>query len=110
MTFREKLRISEEATHSLLCLGLDPEPDLMPVSSWMFDQVPTVDASAWRLRVSGPGGVREWTYEELAAFEEACRETYDRMARISIVPDWARYFDFGAGRFPGFLRGLTSKD
>ena len=48
--------------------------------------------------------------EELAAFEEACRETYDRMARISIVPDWARYFDFGAGRFPGFLRELTSKD
>jgi hypothetical protein len=29
--------------------------------------------------------------EELATFEEACRETYDRMARISIVPDWARY-------------------
>ena len=48
--------------------------------------------------------------EELAAFEEACRETYDRMARISIVPDWARYFDFGAGRIPGFLRELTSKD
>lgn len=48
--------------------------------------------------------------EELAAFEETCRETYDRMARISIVPDWARYFDFGAGRFPGFLRELTSKD
>jgi nitroimidazol reductase NimA-like FMN-containing flavoprotein (pyridoxamine 5'-phosphate oxidase superfamily) len=48
--------------------------------------------------------------EELAAFEEVCRETYDRMARISIVPDWARYFDFGAGRFPGFLRELTSKD
>jgi hypothetical protein len=48
--------------------------------------------------------------EELAAFEEACRETYDRMARISIIPDWARYFDFGAGRFPGFLRELTSKD
>ena len=48
--------------------------------------------------------------EELAAFEEACRETYDRMARISIVPDWARYFDFGAGRFPGFLHELTSKD
>jgi len=32
MTFREKLRISEEATHSLLCLGLDPEPDLMPAA------------------------------------------------------------------------------
>lgn len=48
--------------------------------------------------------------EELAAFEATCRETYDRMARISIVPDWARYFDFAAGRFPDFLRALTSKE
>jgi hypothetical protein len=47
--------------------------------------------------------------EEFAAFERACRETYDVMARISIAPDWARYFDFGTGRFPGFLRELTSK-
>jgi nitroimidazol reductase NimA-like FMN-containing flavoprotein (pyridoxamine 5'-phosphate oxidase superfamily) len=48
--------------------------------------------------------------EELAAFEATCRETYDRMARISVVPDWARYFDFAAGRFPAFLRALTSKE
>jgi hypothetical protein len=47
--------------------------------------------------------------EEFAAFERSCREIYDVMARISIAPDWARYFDFGAGRFPGFLRELTSK-
>ena len=46
--------------------------------------------------------------EALAAFEASCRETYDQMARISITPDWARYFDFGAGRFPDFLRQLTS--
>ncbi|HEX4430085.1 MAG TPA: pyridoxamine 5'-phosphate oxidase family protein [Frankiaceae bacterium] len=48
--------------------------------------------------------------EELASFEKAVRETYDRMARISIVPDWARYFDFSAARLPGFLQELTSKD
>jgi hypothetical protein len=48
--------------------------------------------------------------EELASFEANVQETYDVMARISIVPDWARYFDFGAGRFPDFLRELTSKD
>lgn len=48
--------------------------------------------------------------EELAGFEAACRETYDRMARISIVPDWARFFDFGIGRLPDFLRELTSGD
>jgi hypothetical protein len=44
--------------------------------------------------------------EDLAAFEASCRETYDRMARISITPDWARYFDFSAGRVPDFLRAL----
>jgi orotidine-5'-phosphate decarboxylase len=32
MTFKSKLRASEDATGSLLCLGLDPEPDLLPPS------------------------------------------------------------------------------
>ena len=45
--------------------------------------------------------------EELAGFEAAVRETYDRMARISIRHDWARYFDFGAGRVAEFLRALA---
>lgn len=31
MTFKEKLGVSEERSQSLLCLGVDPEPDLMPV-------------------------------------------------------------------------------
>src|SRR5437868_4175681 len=30
MTFKSQLRASEDATGSLLCLGLDPEPDLLP--------------------------------------------------------------------------------
>jgi hypothetical protein len=45
--------------------------------------------------------------EDLAAFEAGVRATYDRMARISIVPHWARWFDFDAGPLPGFLRRLT---
>jgi hypothetical protein len=45
--------------------------------------------------------------EELAGFEAAVRDTYDRMARISIRPAWARYFDFGAGRVPDFLQALA---
>src|SRR5438270_366135 len=32
MTFKAQLRASEDATASLLCLGLDPEPDLLPPS------------------------------------------------------------------------------
>ena len=31
MTFREKLRISSERNDSLLCVGLDPQPTLMPI-------------------------------------------------------------------------------
>jgi hypothetical protein len=30
------------------------------------------------------------------------------MARITIEPRWARYYDFGAGRVPGFLRKLAA--
>jgi len=29
------------------------------------------------------------------------------MARITIAPNWARFYDFGAGRFPTFLRRLV---
>lgn len=32
MTFKVKLAASEDATGSLLCLGLDPEPDLLPLA------------------------------------------------------------------------------
>jgi hypothetical protein len=28
------------------------------------------------------------------------------MARITITPSWARFYDFGAGRLPTFLRRL----
>lgn len=44
--------------------------------------------------------------EQAAAFEQEVRALYDRMARITVVPTWARYFDFGAGRLPAVLRDL----
>ena len=45
--------------------------------------------------------------DELAAFEAAVRRTYKEMARITITPSWARFYDFGAGRLPAFLRRLV---
>jgi len=36
--------------------------------------------------------------DRLTEFERQVRSMYDRMARISIEPVWARFFDFGAGR------------
>lgn len=47
--------------------------------------------------------------DELAQFEQACRALYDRMARIAVVPTWARYYDFGTGRIPTFLQDLARR-
>jgi nitroimidazol reductase NimA-like FMN-containing flavoprotein (pyridoxamine 5'-phosphate oxidase superfamily) len=46
--------------------------------------------------------------DELAEFERNVRATYKEMVRISIEPQWARFFDFGAGRLPAFLADLVS--
>ena len=46
---------------------------------------------------------------DLEGFERAVREVFDRQARISIRPEWARFFDFGAGRLPPFLGRLVER-
>ena len=43
------------------------------------------------------------------AFEAQVRQTYERMARIAIRPQWARFYDFGAGRLPTFLGKLVAE-
>ena len=48
--------------------------------------------------------------EAAAEFEQNCREMYDQMARIAIVPSWARFYDFGAGRMPKFLKDLAERN
>ena len=47
--------------------------------------------------------------EQIDGFEHAVRAMYPQMARISIEPRWARFYDFGAGRFPSFLAKLASE-
>jgi hypothetical protein len=44
----------------------------------------------------------------LAEFERAVRSMYKQMVRISIEPQWARFYDFGAGRLPAFLASLAN--
>ena len=43
---------------------------------------------------------------ERPAAEARLRSIHRGMARIWIEPRWARYYDFGAGRVPGFLARL----
>ena len=45
--------------------------------------------------------------DQVTEFERQVRSMYDQMARISIEPAWARFFDFGAGRMPSFLMKLA---
>jgi hypothetical protein len=46
--------------------------------------------------------------DQAGQFEAHVRSMYKQMARISIRPAWARYYDFGAGRVPGFLHKLAT--
>jgi hypothetical protein len=45
-------------------------PERMPVTQWLDDSVPSIDESEWRLTVRAAGGVRQWSYAELAALED----------------------------------------
>jgi nitroimidazol reductase NimA-like FMN-containing flavoprotein (pyridoxamine 5'-phosphate oxidase superfamily) len=45
-----------------------------------------------------------------AEFEQRVRGMYEQMARIAITPQWARYYDFGAGRMPRFLQELAEQN
>ena len=45
---------------------------------------------------------------ELAEFERNVRSVYKQMVRISIEPQWARFYDFGTGRLPAFLANLVN--
>jgi uncharacterized pyridoxamine 5'-phosphate oxidase family protein len=44
---------------------------------------------------------------ELTEFEKQVRAVFDQQARIVITPEWARFYDFGAGKMPPFLRKLA---
>ena len=45
-----------------------------------------------------------------AEFEASCRAMYDQMARIAIAPTWVRFYDYGAGRMPTFLKELADRN
>ncbi len=45
----------------------------------------------------------------LADFRSQVSSMYASMTRISVEPDWARFYDFGAGRMPQFLVDLAQQ-
>ena len=64
------------------------DPPRMPVTQWLNDSVPVVDAGAWRLAVVSGSAEREWTYDELAEFGDRVRATIDCTGGWFAVQDW----------------------
>ncbi len=64
------------------------QPLSLPVTQWMFDAVQTVDVSGWRLQVRSGGHLREWTYQELAAFDDRVTATLDCTGGFYTTQHW----------------------
>ena len=65
------------------------QPALLPVTQWMFDAVPAVDPTTWRLTVRMGATLREWTYEELLAFDDRVQATLDCTGGFYSTQDWS---------------------
>ena len=61
------------------------DPNGLPVSSWMFDAVPSLDPSSWTLATPG----RRWTYDELFAMDDRLTATLDCTGGFYSTQDWA---------------------
>jgi orotidine-5'-phosphate decarboxylase len=72
MEFKAKLKASEDATGSLLCLGLDPEPDLLPAT---IERSPAGIARFVRAIVESVGDTVSSYKLNLAFYERWGRET-----------------------------------
>ena len=63
-------------------------PEDMPVTQWLNDTVPSIDPGEWRLLVGAGSEAREWTYDELAGFEDRVRATIDCTGGWFAEQDW----------------------
>ena len=61
------------------------EPAQMPVSSWILDEIPQLDAPGWWLNAGG----RDWSYDELFAFDDRMTATLDCTGGFFSTQEWA---------------------
>ena len=65
------------------------DPAQLPVTQWIFDAVPRIDPSSWRLVVRTATAAREWSYDELLAFDDRVRATLDCTGGFYSTQDWS---------------------
>jgi len=65
------------------------QPAQLPVTQWMFDAVPAIDPATWRLTVQMGAATRQWTYDELLAFDDRVTATLDCTGGFYSTQDWS---------------------
>jgi DMSO/TMAO reductase YedYZ molybdopterin-dependent catalytic subunit len=65
------------------------EPAQLPVTQWIADAVPAIDPATWRLMVRAGTVTREWTHDELLAFDDRVRATLDCTGGFYSTQDWS---------------------
>ncbi|MEX2421868.1 MAG: molybdopterin-dependent oxidoreductase [Actinomycetota bacterium] len=65
------------------------EPAEMPVTQWLDDAPPAIDAAAWHLEVRTPSGTRAWTYDELLPFDDRMRAILDCTGGWFAEQEWS---------------------
>ena len=65
------------------------QPSQLPITQWMFDTVPRINPATWRLTVQTGTVSREWTYDELLAFDDRVRATLDCTGGFFSTQDWS---------------------
>jgi hypothetical protein len=64
------------------------DPAAMPVTQWLDDRPPEIDAAAWRLTVRTSEGESTWSYDEFAEFSDRVRATVDCTGGWFATQDW----------------------
>jgi hypothetical protein len=91
------------------------QPAQLPVTQWMFDGVPAIEPTAWRLVIGGGGTARAWTYDELLRFDDRTRATLDCTGGFYSTQDWSgvwlsRLIPPGTNASSVHVRSLTGYD
>lgn len=74
------------------------QPELMPVSSWMFDAIPKIDQGRWRMRVTG----NEMSYSDLGQYADEITATLDCTGGFFSTQRWSgARLDHLIGPVPG---------
>ena len=65
------------------------DPDRMPVTQWLDDEIPRVDAGLWRLEVRSLAATRTWTFDELLGFGDEIRGVLDCTGGWFASQEWS---------------------